>query len=148
MIKLNVVQRWSTAENPNLELNKAFFSTLDAIQSTGLIAKAAEKLNVSYRHLWGWVSRWGISLGSTLVLLERGRGARLAPFGEKLLWANKRIEARLSPMLDGIASELELELRPMVDQQGSIARLQASHGFAVELLREAKVGRGLAHELK
>ena len=96
MIKLSIVQLWSTGEQ-DLELNGVFFSTLDAIQSTGSIAKAAKKLNVSYRHLWGWVSRWSESLGSQLVLLERGRGARLAPFGEKLLWANKRIAARLRP---------------------------------------------------
>lgn len=147
MIKLNIVQLWSTAEQ-QLELNAAFFSTLDAIQSTGSIAKAAQKLNVSYRYLWGWVARWSESLGSQLVLLERGRGARLAPFGEKLLWANKRIGARLSRTLDGIASELELELRPMVAQQDSVLRMQASHGFAVELLREALVANAVAHELK
>lgn len=148
MIRLGVVQKWSTADKVGIELNDAFFLTLEVIQSVGSLRKAAQQLEVSYRHLWGLILRWGDSIGTPLVRLERGRGAQLTPFGEKLLWANKRIGARLAPVLDGIASELELELRSLASPNDSVLRIHASHGFAVELLRETLVAKTLPHEMK
>lgn len=105
-------------------------------------------MNVSYRHLWGLISQWSKALGLPLVLLERSRGAKLTPFGEKLLWANKRIGARLSPLLDSIASELELELHPMISANDAAVRIHASHGFAVELLGETLVRQTIPHEMQ
>jgi molybdenum-dependent DNA-binding transcriptional regulator ModE len=94
MIRLGIVQCWSVAENQDLELGKAFFRVLDSIQSLGSIGKAAEELDVSYCHLWGLIGRWRKAIGRPSVLLERGRGAKLTPFGEKRLWMNKRVGAR------------------------------------------------------
>lgn len=51
------------------------------------------------------------------------------------MWADKRISARLSPLLDSLASELEVELERAVSDTQPILRLQASHGYAVETLR-------------
>ncbi len=148
MIRLGIVQCWNVPDNQELDLDAAFFRALDSIQSLGSIGKAAERLDVSYRHLWGLISQWSKAIGLPLVLLERGRGAKLTPFGEKLLWANKRIGARLSPLLDSIASELELELRPMISADDAPVRIHASHGFAVELLRETLVHQAIPHEMQ
>lgn len=148
MIRFKLTQQWSVAGKADFELNDVFFNALDAIQTTGSVRAAAMQLKVSYRHLWGLVSRWADMTGSPLVLLERGRGARLTPFGERLLWVNKRIGARLHPLLEGVASEVELELRSMVTTDDTVVRIQASHGFAVELLHEALGERSIAHEMK
>jgi molybdate transport repressor ModE-like protein len=148
MIQIKLVQRWTTTKDGALDLDERLLPALEAIQTTGSISQASTKLGVSYRFLWGLILRWGDLLGSSLALLERGRGAKLTLFGEKLLWADKRIAARMSPLLDSMASELELELQPMVARGGDVARIHASHGFAVEALREEMAKAAIPLELK
>jgi molybdate-binding protein len=62
---------------------------------------------------------------------DRGRGTRLTPLAEKMIWADRRIAARLSPTLESLASELENELSKTVAGASRTIRLDASHGFAV-----------------
>jgi molybdate transport repressor ModE-like protein len=148
MIRIKLVQQWTTRSEGTQVLDERLLPALEAIQHTGSISQAANTLGVSYRFLWGLLLRWGNLLGSPLALLERGRGAKLTPFGEKLLWADKRIAARLSPMLDSMASELELELQPMLSRDSGVLRIHASHGFAVEVLREDLANAAIPVELK
>lgn len=148
MIRIKLVQQWTTANAGALDLDARLLPGLEAIQSTGSIGQAARKMGVSYRFLWGLILRWGELLGSPLAKLERGRGAKLTLFGEKLLWADKRIAARMSPMLDSMASELELELQSIVSRDSNVARIHASHGFAVEVLREELATAAVPVELK
>jgi len=65
-------------------------------------------------------------------LLEktRGRGTSLTPLAEKLIWADKRITARLTPILESFASELEA----ILTRELTALRITASHGFAVDAL--------------
>jgi hypothetical protein len=44
----------------------------------------------------------------------RGQGTVLSPLAEKLIWADRRISARLSPLLDSLASELQQELASLL----------------------------------
>jgi molybdate transport repressor ModE-like protein len=145
MIRIKLQQQWTTKNNGLMDLDARLLPALEAIQTTGSVSQAAIRLKVSYRFLWGLILRWGDMLGSPLALLERGRGAKLTSFGDKLLWADKRIAARMSPLLDSVASELELELLPMIDQA---TRIHASHGFAVEALREELAASVVPVELK
>jgi molybdate-binding protein len=60
----------------------------------------------------------------------------LTLLAQKLVWADRRIAARLSPTLDSLASELETELGK-VRMRGvglRTIRMDASHGFAVAAL--------------
>jgi molybdate-binding protein len=66
--------------------------------------------------------------------MERGRGSRLTPLGDKLVWADRRIAARLAPALDTLASELEVELQRVIAPPQRLLRVHASHGFAIEKL--------------
>ena len=83
---------------------------LAAIQESGAIAQAARSLGLSYRHAWGQVKRAEQLFGHPLVDAGRGRGSTLTPLADKLIWADRRIAARLSPLLSSLASELEHEL--------------------------------------
>ena len=148
MIRIRLVQQWTTGTEGALDLDQRLLPALEAIQHTGSVSQAANTLGVSYRFLWGLLLRWGHLLGSPLAILERGRGAKLTSFGEKLLWADKRIAARLSPMLDSMASELELELQPMLSRESGVLRIHASHGFAVDVLREDLATAAIPVELK
>src|SRR5581483_12339777 len=106
------------------------------VHETHTLAKAAAELGLSYRYAWGVLQDGHRAFGVPLVKMQRGRGAVLTPLGEKLVWADRRIAARLSPLLDSLASELEVEVERALTDVRSILHLHVSHGFAVETLRE------------
>lgn len=148
MIRISLRQSWKIDGGEVHGVDERLVQALAAIEATGSINQAALKLHLSYRFLWGLLLRWGQLLGAPLVILQRGKGATLTPVGEKLLWADKRITARLSPLLDSLASELEVELQRVLAPASGVVRIHASHGFAVEALREDLTEASLPVDLK
>lgn len=114
----------------------SLLALLAAVQETGAIAQAARSLGVSYRHAWGQVKQAEALFGHPLIDAGRGRGSSLSPLAEKLIWAQRRVQARLSPLLDSLASELEAEIERSLPRAPQPLRLHASHGFAVAALVE------------
>jgi molybdate transport repressor ModE-like protein len=110
---------------------------LTAIQSSGSIADAARATAMSYRRAWGMLRRFESEFGAPLVVKTRGQGTRLSALAEKLLWADRRVAARLSPTLQSLSSELEGELESLLAPARASLRINASHGFAVAALVEA-----------
>lgn len=103
---------------------------LTTIRDQGSISSAATHANLSYRHAWGVLRRFENDFSAPLLEKSRGKGTTLTPLAEKLIWADKRITARLTPILESFASELEAILT-----SASVAlRITASHGFAVDQL--------------
>ena len=141
MSKILVRPAWLVRNEAGEELDPQLFPILQAIHDTGKLTLAAEKAKLSYRHAWNLIGRWSGFFGSPLVNLERGRGTTLTPLGEKLLWAEQRINARLAPQLESLASELNLEISKAITSTRSTLRLHASHGFAVAKLPELLHGR-------
>lgn len=109
---------------------------LREIRDTGKLTKAAERSGLSYRHAWNLVTRWSSFFGVPLVERQKGKGTTLTAFGEKLVWAGQRLEARLGPQLENLSQELASELNPFLPDNPAIIRVHASHGFAVSKLRE------------
>jgi len=87
-------------------------------------------------------------LGAPLLHMERGRGSSLSPLAGKLVWADRRIAARLSPTLDSLASELQSELDRTLMRTDAPLRIHASHGFAIEALHAALGRAGVENELR
>ncbi|MBC7944842.1 MAG: substrate-binding domain-containing protein, partial [Burkholderiales bacterium] len=56
--------------------------------------------------------------------------------GEKLLWAEQRVRARLSPQLESLAAELETELNQAFEVVRPSLRIHASHDLALAQLRD------------
>lgn len=110
------------------------------IRATGKITRAADRAHMSYRHAWNLIEKWAEFFGAPLVVRQQGRGTRLTPLGEKLVWAGQRLQARLKPQLQNLAQELETELREVWPQRDTVVRVHASHGFAVSKLHEL-IGR-------
>jgi molybdate-binding protein len=81
--------------------------------------------------------RFEKQFAAPLVIKTRGQGTRLSPLSQKLLWADRRVAARLSPTLESLSSELERELGSLLTPQQASLRINASHGFAVAALVEA-----------
>jgi len=121
---------------------------LGHIESTGSISQSAQAVDLSYRYAWGILRDAETLFGGALIAKTRGRGSDLTPLAQQLVWASKRIAARLSPTLDSLASELEIELKKLVDQADPPARLHASHGFAVAALRDYLDEQQVRNDLK
>lgn len=109
---------------------------LAAIDSVGHIAGAAKTCQMSYRHAWGLLRNAEKEFDMPLLETSRRQGSKLTDFARHLLWANRRMDARLSPMLESMASELQQELESLYPESRPRLRLHASHGFAVEGLMQ------------
>ncbi len=135
MYKVSIEPHWRISYGKNAAIDTALLlKLLSAIQSQGAIFQAAKAVNLSYRHAWGLLREAEEIFGGTLLEKQRGRGTRLTHLATTLLWADKRIAARLSPTLESLSSELETELGKSVLGSHNTVRLIARHGFAVEAL--------------
>jgi len=133
-IEIEPVWRFRKEGSPQAAI--VMLGILNEIRQTGKLTSAATHANLSYRHVWNLIEQWSAFFGAPLVERQRGRGTTLTPFGEKLVWAGQRLEARLGPQLQNLAQELASEIKPFLHQQPSVIRVHASHGFAVSKLRE------------
>lgn len=134
-------------EGERAQLLPRLIPLLGAIDDTGSLVRACEKCGQSYRHAWGLVRQARQVFGAPVVACARGRGARLTVLGEKLLWADKRITARLSPVLESLASELEAEIERASPDSRGILRIHASHAFALTALRDHLARRHIPIEI-
>ena len=117
-------------------LHHPLLALLAAVHATGSISGAARQLGLSYRHVWGELKRWEAELGQPLVSWVKGRPAALAPFGEKLLWSERRALARLAPQIEALRSELERAFALAFDDSAGVITLFASFDEALPRLRD------------
>jgi molybdate transport repressor ModE-like protein len=134
MKRVIIKPAWVLSSDEGDHFEPQLFRLLGAIHAAGKLTVASETVGLSYRHAWDLLRKWGEVFGSPLVVLQRGRGAGLTALGEKLLWAEQRTEAGLFPQLENIASELNGAIRKARQQNTSVIRVHASHGYAVEKL--------------
>jgi molybdate transport repressor ModE-like protein len=148
MYKVRIHPRWELENAAGTRLPAHLVDLLVAVRGSGSLAAAARKVGLSYRYAWGQLQDARAVFGQPLLRMTRGRGARLTAIGERLVWADNRIAARLSPMLDSLATELEAELVRAVSAHASPLRIHASHGFGVETLRRCMAEAELPLDLK
>src|ERR1700724_4324575 len=142
-IEIETVWRFHKEGSPQTAIGR--LPIFNEIRKTGKLTSAAEQAHLSYRHVWNLVEQWSDFFGVPLVETHRGKGTRLSAFGEKLVWAGERMQARLGPQLENLAQELATEIKPFLHQRPSVIRVHATHGFAVSKLgrcldREAGIG--------
>ena len=136
-MSINLDIRWRQGTRKSIEFEPQFFALLQEIEASGSLFTAAKTLGVSYRYAWGLIREWSKRIGQPLAELQRGRGTKLTALGEKLLWEQRRINARLGPELESLASELNSELASMIQAPQRIRlRVYASHGLALGVLRD------------
>ena len=148
MIHIDIRPVWRFRGTGERDFDFTLLALLEALEQSGKLTIAARQAGVSYRHAWNLIEKWAGIFGAPLVQMERGRGSQLSPLGAKLLWAGKRVQARLTPQLDSFASELARALNEALDQGGPTLRIQASHDFAVAALRELGPAAGLNVDLQ
>ncbi|MDR3388320.1 MAG: substrate-binding domain-containing protein [Rudaea sp.] len=148
MFKVEIKPHWQLQAQGGPAVAQRLVDLLVGIHETGSLARAGARTELSYRYAWGILRQGQELLGGPLVASTRGSGARLTALGEKLVWADRRISARLSPLLDSLASEIEAEFERAVAHVETILRIHASHGFAVETLHRFLTERNIASDLK
>lgn len=148
MYKVEIRPHWTVQTVDGRALPPRLVDLLLAIHATGSLAAASRQVGLSYRYAWGLLRQAHALFGMPLLRATRGRGARLTALGERLVWADNRIAARLSPMLDSLATELETELARTLTGEGAPLRLHASHGFGVETLRRTMAAHEQPLDLK
>jgi putative molybdopterin biosynthesis protein len=126
-------------------VRNALADLLHAVQEQGSISGAARLLGLSYRHVWGELRRWEKQLAHPLIVWEKGQRARLAPFGEKLLWAERQAQARLAPQIEALHAELERAFAVAFDDAAQVLTLFASHDDGLSLLRGLAVAQARLH---
>ena len=136
MLQIEIETVWRFRKEGSPQTAVVMLGVLNEIRKTGKITSAAEHAHLSYRHVWNLIEQWSEFFGVPLVETQRGKGTTLTAFGEKLVWAGERMQARLGPQLENLAQELATEIKPFLQQRPSVIRVHASHGFAVSKLRE------------
>ena len=104
---------------------------VDAVRTSGSLKQAAQTLGISYRYAWGLLGEAAAAFGAPLVDLERGRGARPTPLGEKLLWADRLIRDTLDPQLVRLRQEVETGLARALPRSVPHLVIHASHDVAL-----------------
>ncbi|WP_342129658.1 helix-turn-helix transcriptional regulator [Hydrogenophaga sp. OTU3427] len=149
MLRFTLQPQWRVEREAGENLDAtALLALLGAVQDSGSIAQAGRELGLSYRKAWGLVGDAERLLGQPLVTRERGRGSALTEAGQRLVWADARIAARLQPLLASLGSEMGGELAGAQRRQRPVCRLHASHGFAVASLHELLNARRLPIDLR
>ncbi|MBQ0959383.1 helix-turn-helix transcriptional regulator [Ideonella sp. 4Y11] len=146
MKRISIRPTWTIQDPDGPALPVRLVELLVQVQAQGSLLSACQQLGMSYRHAWDLVRQGEALFGSTLLHMERGKGSTLSALGEKLVWADHRITARLGPVLDSLASELAAEIGRVVEQVPPVLRVHASHGFAIEALFEQLGRQGLVVE--
>lgn len=125
---------WTIHDGSGASLPPRLIELLVQVEREGSLLLASKRLGLSYRHAWELVRQGEAQLKLQLLHMERGRGSTLTELAARIVWADHRIRARLTPLLDTLASEIGAELRLALSAAPSALRMQASHGFAVEQL--------------
>ncbi|MBI5138166.1 MAG: helix-turn-helix transcriptional regulator [Nitrospirae bacterium] len=135
--------RWRLGRGALEAVDDTLFALLAAVVKGGSLRVAAQGVGVSYRHAWGLLARWEAALGSPLVRLERGRGARLTRLGAALLTARDGAAEAVAPTLRRLAADAARELAAALPG-GTPPALSvcASHSLAMEVLRDLAAGQG------
>ncbi|MBL0143702.1 MAG: helix-turn-helix transcriptional regulator [Betaproteobacteria bacterium] len=118
------------------ELDQMLIALLAALGQSGKLTVAARAAGISYRHAYNLIEQWGTFFGAPLVTMRRGKGTQLTTLGERLLWAGCRVQSRLAPELDGLASDFARALNEALHRRQVNLIVHASHDFAVGILRD------------
>jgi len=124
--------RWQLETKDSRDIEENLFLLLHAVRRDRSLKKASTVLGFSYRYAWGLVKGWEQTFKAPLMILERGRGARLSELGEKLLTFEQQARDKMQPDLAHLADDIN---QALASELGCVSndrlRLFASHGIVV-----------------
>jgi molybdate transport repressor ModE-like protein len=110
---------WATAEREPRRLDPRLLALLREIRRHATLRAAVAGVGLSYRGAWDLLGAEARALGAPLVVLQRGKGARLSPLAEELLAADD--DARRT------IEAARLSVKVSAAQAGARLRCVASH---------------------
>ena len=126
---------WKIADS-GTSLDPRLLPLLEAVAATGSLSAAVTACGLSYRAAWGLLRDCEREFGTPFAQLERGRGARLAPAGARLLRMQRRAEQQLAPLLSRLTLLFDAEVATTPRLRGERLAICASHDLALEVLRD------------
>lgn len=132
-MKLRPVLHWQIDD---CNLDTRVLPLLRAIAHSGSLNQAVGTVGLSYRHAWGLLGQFETAIGQRLVVLERGRGARLTALGEKLVATEDRLYQQLDTQFRQHAAEIGHALAVSGAAAKNHVVVQASHDMALGKLRD------------
>ena len=148
MHKVELSYSLASHRNAPAPIRNPLMDLLHAVREHGSISAAARVLGLSYRHVWGELKRWELTLERPLILWEKGQAARLSEFGDKLLWAERQAQARLSAQIASLHADLERAFAVAFDDSTHVLRFHASHDDALAQLRAHTATTGLQLDIQ
>lgn len=148
MLDLSIRSNWILDRKTDDQTLVHLVRLLVAMHECASLAEATRQSQVSYRNSWALLKKGELMFGAPLAVMQRGRGAALTPLGEKLVWAQHRVDARLAPIFANLASEIGNEIAGVLSAQHHAVRIHASHGFAVETLCDMLLAQAIEFELQ
>jgi len=143
--KVELVYQLTAQRERSALLRNPLLDLLQAVRQQGSISGAARQMGLSYRHVWGQLKEWEVTVGHELIVWDRGQSARLTPFGDKLLWAERLAQARLGPQIEALRAELERAMAQVFDGTTQVLGLHASHDDALAHLQDLAVAQAGLH---
>jgi molybdate transport repressor ModE-like protein len=134
---------WALADEGGAALDPRLLPLLHAVAAAGSLAGAVAACGISYRAAWGLLRDCRRRFGEPLVLLERGRGARLSATAVRLLRADAKAATRLAPLLQTLAVEIGGAEAAAERVPRATLRIAASHDLALAQLAQASPPPGL-----
>jgi molybdate transport repressor ModE-like protein len=135
-VHINILPKWDFEDSKGNLLHPKVLPLLEQINRCGRLTAAAKACHLSYRHAWNLLNESTTFFSRPLVLMEKGRGAKLTELGQKLLWCKQQVDARLHPEMQGLAIELNTELQKLMMGAVPNVKIYASHGYAVALMAQ------------
>lgn len=148
MHQVTIKPEWIIRQEGGQSLPRRLVELLVKVHEMGSLAAACKSTGISYRYAWELLRQGEAVFGEPLIVMARGKGSTLTLLGEKLVWAQRRIVARLSPLLASLASELGAEIQKARSAAPGLLRIHASHGFSIQLLHNFLTEGSVANELK
>lgn len=126
--------RWLAGDGLSARNGEELLRLLRALTQAASLREAAHAAGFSYRHAWGLLGTGARALGAPLAELQRGRGARLTPFGQKLVEADAHVRVSLESQFERLRREVRTMLAEAVPGKRRRVALHASHDLALPLL--------------
>ncbi|HYD55628.1 MAG TPA: substrate-binding domain-containing protein [Burkholderiales bacterium] len=133
-IEISLDSAWLSAPGLPRERGRALVLLLRELEQSSSLREAARGAGMSYRFAWGLLGDAGRILGTRLVEMQRGRGARLSEPGRNVLRADARVREVLSERFEQLRSEVPQLLAGTRPTARPRLALHASHDLAIALL--------------
>lgn len=107
MFHLSIEYRFSNKPTSN-RLEHPLIVLLETVYESGSISKAAKRLGLSYRYVWGELKHWESELNTSLIIWGRtSKGATLTPEAIEFLSEVSKTHIDLAPQVAEIKNRVE-----------------------------------------